>query len=93
VASVSAASLGDTSPFINYFANWFVRVDSIRAKQPGWATPVVTSSPGLQELFRYDISRQSLADGHTLTQRQRQLYDAPFRLHAGCGSRQRLGAF
>lgn len=56
-----------TSPFIKYFTDWFNRVDRIRAKQPGWATPVVTSSPGLQELVRYDISRQTLAGGHTLT--------------------------
>jgi hypothetical protein len=65
--ATEAETEGTTPPFIKYFADWFTRVDSIRAKQPGWATPIVTGSPGLQELFRYDISWQKLAEGHTLT--------------------------
>ena len=55
------------SGFVDYFANWFVRVDKIRAEQPKWAPPLATTSPALQEVLRYDVSQQSLPGGHTLT--------------------------
>jgi hypothetical protein len=56
-----------SSPVVDYFANWFTRVDHTRAEQPHWAPPVFTTSPNLQEVFRYDIMQESLAGGHTLT--------------------------
>jgi|SRR5579859_881414 len=37
-----------------YFADWFSRVDKTQAEQPHWITPVATTTPRLEEEFRYD---------------------------------------
>ena len=37
-----------------YFADWFQRVDKTQAEQPHWITPVATTTPRLEEEFRYD---------------------------------------
>jgi hypothetical protein len=37
-----------------YFANWFARVDKSKDEQPHWVTPVATTTPRLEEEYRYD---------------------------------------
>lgn len=37
-----------------YFADWSTRVDKSQAEQPHWITPVATTTPRLEEEFRYD---------------------------------------
>ena len=37
-----------------YFADWFQRVDKTQAEQPHWVTPLATTTPRLEEEFRYD---------------------------------------
>jgi hypothetical protein len=37
-----------------YFADWFHRVDKTQAEQPRWITPLATTTPRLEEEFRYD---------------------------------------
>ncbi|MBV8051015.1 MAG: hypothetical protein JOZ80_07500 [Acidobacteriaceae bacterium] len=37
-----------------YFADWFDRVDKTQAEQPHWITPLATTTPRLEEEFRYD---------------------------------------
>ncbi len=71
-AAASTNEIAQTAPasvpsLFSYFSDWFPRVDNARAEQPHWAPPVVTVSPNLQEVFRYDLMRQSLANGHKLT--------------------------
>jgi hypothetical protein len=74
VACIVAADTDDVAqgrsdsscPFLNYFSDWFMRVDQTRAEQPHWSPPVYTVSPNLQEVLRYDIMDQSLAGGRTL---------------------------
>jgi hypothetical protein len=46
-----------------YFANWFSRVDKTQAEQPHWVTPVATTTPRLEEEFRYDQFWQRNAAG------------------------------
>ena len=48
-----------------YFADWFKRVDSTQAQQPHWATPLATTTPRLEEEFRYDILWQTSNSGVT----------------------------
>jgi len=48
-----------------YFADWFNRVDKTQAEQPHWVTPLATTTPRLEEEFRYDIFRQTNAKGIT----------------------------
>jgi len=51
----------------DYFSLWFDRVDLAKATQPDWPSPLATTVVILKEALRYDISQQSLRDGHTLT--------------------------
>jgi hypothetical protein len=48
-----------------YFANWFNRVDKTQAEQPHWITPLATTTPRLEEEFRYDQLWQENAKGVT----------------------------
>jgi hypothetical protein len=49
------------------FSKWLAMVAKSQAEQPHWASPMGIVSPCLQQLFRYDISQQSLKGGRTLT--------------------------
>jgi len=55
-----------SSPIQNYFDNWFARVDQTQAEQPHWMTPVATTTPRLEEEFRYDQFFEKLGNGGTL---------------------------
>src|SRR5256885_9526754 len=48
-----------------YFASWFKRVDKTQAEQPHWATPLATTTPRLEEEFRFDILWQTNNAGIT----------------------------
>ena len=47
----------------NYFSEWFQRVDKTQAEQPHWITPMFTTTPRLEEEFRYDFGTQSTPSG------------------------------
>jgi len=38
----------------DYFSNWFARVDKTKNEQPHWVTPIATTTPRLEEEYRYD---------------------------------------
>lgn len=46
------------SPFApaqdGYVSQWFARVDKTKDEQPHWVTPIATTTPRLEEEFRYD---------------------------------------
>jgi hypothetical protein len=46
-----------------YLAGWFSRVDKTQAEQPRWITPLATTTPRLEEEFRYDQLWQRNAEG------------------------------
>jgi hypothetical protein len=48
-----------------YFAGWFQRVDKTQAEQPHWVTPLATTTPRLEEEFRYDQLWQVNSKGVT----------------------------
>jgi hypothetical protein len=54
-----------TSAQHGYFADWFSRVDRTQAEQPHWVTPLATTTPRLEEEFRYDQLWQENAKGVT----------------------------
>jgi hypothetical protein len=64
-----AAALADDptppSPVADYFDHWFDRVDATQAEQPHWMTPIATTTPRLEEEFRYDQFFQKLGNGGT----------------------------
>src|ERR1700674_62682 len=47
----------------DYFANWFVRSDAAKAEQPHWITPLATTTPRLEQEFRYDQFFQAMQHG------------------------------
>jgi hypothetical protein len=48
-----------------YFADWFKRVDKTKDEQPHWVTPLATTTPRLEEEYRYDQLWQTNAKGIT----------------------------
>jgi hypothetical protein len=48
-----------------YFADWFKRVDKTKDEQPHWVTPLATTTPRLEEEYRYDQLWQTTAKGIT----------------------------
>jgi hypothetical protein len=48
-----------------YFANWFARVDKTKDEQPHWVTPLATTTPRLEEEYRYDQLWQTNGAGVT----------------------------
>jgi hypothetical protein len=48
-----------------YFADWFKRVDKTKDEQPHWVTPLATTTPRLEEEYRYDQLWQTNAKGLT----------------------------
>lgn len=48
-----------------YFSGWFARVDKTKDEQPHWVTPLATTTPRLEEEYRYDQFWQENAKGVT----------------------------
>lgn len=48
-----------------YFSGWFARVDKTKDEQPHWVTPLATTTPRLEEEYRYDQTWQENAKGVT----------------------------
>jgi hypothetical protein len=46
-----------------YFSDWFARVDKSKDEQPHWVTPLATTTPRLEEEYRYDQLWQPNAKG------------------------------
>lgn len=48
-----------------YFSDWFARVDKSKNEQPHWITPLATTTPRLEEEYRYDQQWQPNTKGVT----------------------------
>jgi hypothetical protein len=46
-----------------YWRNWFERSDRSKGNQPHWVTPLVTTTPRLEQEFRYDVLWQQTQPG------------------------------
>jgi hypothetical protein len=49
-----------TSAQNGFLSDWFNMVSETQAAQPHWITPLATTTPRLEQEFRYDIQWQSL---------------------------------
>ena len=69
IASLFVLAILCWTPKLNaqdgYFANWFARVDKTKDEQPHWVTPLATTTPRLEEEYRYDQLWQENAKGLT----------------------------
>jgi hypothetical protein len=66
-AAQPAAETGSGNAVSGYFAHWFDRVKAAQESQPHWITPVATTTPRLEEEFRYDFGFQSVGNGQDVT--------------------------
>lgn len=41
-----------------FFSNWFAMVGETQSEQPHWMTPLATTTPRLEQEFRYDVQTQ-----------------------------------
>src|SRR5690349_6900134 len=48
-------------------SGWFARSDRNKEEQPHWITPLATTTPRLEQEFRYDIVWQELGGGRHVT--------------------------
>lgn len=65
-APARAAHPESPSFLTDYFAHWYDRVAAAQRSQPSWITPMATTTPRLEEEFRYDQGRQTLRNGSTV---------------------------
>jgi hypothetical protein len=61
--TVPMAAKADDSPIVDYFDHWYDRVDAAQAAQPHWITPLVTTTPRLEQEFRYDQNFETVPNG------------------------------
>jgi hypothetical protein len=54
-AAAQTASSTDTD-HEGFWARWFKRSDHSKAEQPHWITPLATTTPRLEQEFRYDVN-------------------------------------
>jgi hypothetical protein len=47
----------------DYFRDWFKRVDETSAEQPHWKPPLITTTPLITELYKYDQYWEHLSNG------------------------------
>lgn len=60
---VSSAALASDSVGGDFLANWSERVERAKQTQPDWVPPLLTLSPLITQLVRWDSSYQSLGGG------------------------------
>ena len=48
-----------------FFTDWFNMVSATQAEQPHWVTPLATTTPRLEQEFRYDVQQQTHNNGVT----------------------------
>ena len=71
--SFASSAFGQTNAPSNagnqgYWANWFERSDQSKAEQPHWITPLATTTPRLEQEFRYDVLWQQARPGMPYTE-------------------------
>ena len=51
-----------------FWARWFERSEKAKAEQPRWITPVATTTPRLEQEFRYDVNWSQARPGAAYTE-------------------------
>jgi len=63
--SVHAADAG-TDANAGWYTRWLDQVTAIQSEQPRWMTPIFTTTPRLEQEFRYDILLENASNGNEL---------------------------
>jgi hypothetical protein len=51
----------------SYFDNFFANAAAARAEQPGWSSPLITTTSMLENRVRVDVSQQTAGNGQNIT--------------------------
>jgi hypothetical protein len=51
----------------NFIADWQTRAEQVRANQPDWSSPLITTTGMLEQRFRFDASEQHAGNGAATT--------------------------
>lgn len=65
--SVAASAAGAASS-AGFWTSWFRRSDQAKREQPHWMTPMATTTPRLEQEFRYDVLWQQARPGVPYTE-------------------------
>jgi hypothetical protein len=65
-ASAQASGSGNSDE--GFWDRWFRQSDKSKAEQPHWITPLATTTPRLEQEFRYDVQWQQAKPGTNYTQ-------------------------
>lgn len=56
-------SMSDKEPGGSWFEKWYRMTAETKERQPNWMTPLVTTTPRLEQRIRYDVYDETLANG------------------------------
>ncbi|HKD48121.1 MAG TPA: hypothetical protein VKB67_10585 [Rhizomicrobium sp.] len=61
------AQTASSGGFAEFLANWDATAAAARAQQPGWSSPIATTTPLLEQRFRFEIEDQHSGNGASTT--------------------------
>ncbi len=61
------APVVDSNAVSNFIAAWQARAEQVRANQPAWSSPLITTTGMLEQRFRFDASEQHAGNGADTT--------------------------
>jgi outer membrane immunogenic protein len=65
--TASSAFGSNTNAVADFFADWQALVARVRANQPSWATPLITTTGSLLHRYRFDLAEQHVGNGSQTT--------------------------
>jgi len=65
---IAAQSDGSAAEGHSFWSRWFDRSDKSKAGQPHWLTPLATTTPRLEQEFRYDVNWSQAKPGSAYTE-------------------------
>jgi hypothetical protein len=65
--AAAVAPVVDANAVSNFIAAWQARAEQVRANQPAWSSPLITTTGMLEQRFRFDASEQHAGNGADTT--------------------------
>jgi len=65
--AASVAPVVDAKAVSNFIAAWQARAAQVRANQPAWSSPLITTTGMLEQRFRFDVSEEHAVNGADTT--------------------------
>ena len=65
--AASSAFGSNANAVADFLADWQALVARVRANQPSWATPLITTTGSLLHRYRFDLAEQHVGNGNQTT--------------------------